>query len=82
MPPTICFSTQNAKVETEHNSDQKFDQVIYTLGPNCLQNFMSLTQVDRRFFAYKIFNGLSLKRGITPPWRLLTEKKNHIDNKP
>ena len=51
----------------------KFSQVIYTLVPNCLQNFTSLTQVVPSIFLLRnihLLKCLSLKRDITPPWTI------------
>ena len=68
-PPTICLLIQNAKVETEHNSDQN-------LTRSCTPWLQTACKIS--WALHKIFIGLRLKRGITPSWRLWQKRKNKL----
>ena len=58
-----------------YKSFPKFNQIIYTLVPNCLQNCMSLTQAIFCLQDFHLLKCLSLKRGLTPPWRIWQTRK-------
>ena len=78
MPPTICLSIQNAKVEKEHNSDQNLIKSSAPWFRTACKILWALLKWVLRYFAYKTFTGLSLKRSITPPWRLQQKRKTKL----
>ena len=71
-------------VDTKHQSWKgnklwpKFDQVIYTLVPNCLQNCLSLTQVSPQILRLQDFHWPKFENGHYSTMKPLTEKKKKI----
>ena len=78
MVPTVRQTRGHNLIKYLWKSTKEFNQMIYTLVPNSLQIFMSLTQVVPWLFCLQEFHlvkCLCLKRGLILLWRIWQKKK-------